>query len=419
MPPDKLLLAPQVMTPQELLSWHFAWLEQHARKEQKPPDWDWFVWVILAGRGWGKTRTGAEQVRQWVKTNKLVNLIGATADDARDIMIEGESGILNICPPEERPEYLISKRQLLWPNGARSLIFTADEPERLRGKQHMKLWADEVGSWRYEEAWDQAMFGLRLGTRPQAVVTTTPKPTKLVERLVTDKRNAITTGTTYENRENLAADFYRQVITRYEGTRLGDQELLARLLTDVPGALWQRTKLDELRVTAAPELIRVVVGVDPEASSEEGSAETGIIVAGRGKDGHGYVLSDRSLRATPDGWAKAAVSAYNLHKADRLVAEVNNGGEMVEAVIRIVDRHVAYRALHASRGKQTRAEPISALYEQGRVHHLGTFADLEQQMCSWVPGMTDSPDRMDALVWALTELMLGGGGNPFSHVKGA
>jgi len=377
-----------------------------ARDDQLLPAWDWFCWGIMAGRGWGKTRTGAETVRYWVRSYPLVNLIGATADDARDIMIEGESGILAICPPNERPAYVPSKRRLEWPNGAKSLIFTADEPERLRGKQSQKLWCDEIGSWRYGEAWDQAMMGLRLGDKPQAVATFTPKPLKIVKELVNDARNHITCGTTYDNRANLAEDFYCKVITKYEGTRLGRQELNAEILEDVEGALWKRDAMIEAyRVTKAPDLARIIVAVDPEASSEEGSAETGIVIAGIGKDREGYVLDDRSLRASPHGWATAAVTAYHVFKGDRIVGEVNNGGEMVEATLRTVDADIPYKALHASRGKQARAEPIAALYEQGRVHHVGCFPDLEDQLCSWVPG-DKSPDRLDALVWALTELML-------------
>ncbi|HOA25319.1 MAG TPA: terminase family protein [Aggregatilineales bacterium] len=368
---------------------------------------DWRYWLVMAGRGFGKTRTGAEMVRRWVRDYPLVNLIGATADDVRDIMVEGESGILAICPPGERPEYRPSKRRLDWPNGARSLLFTADEPERLRGKQHMKLWADELAAWRYPEAWDQAMFGLRLGDNPQAVITTTPKPVKAVRDLLKDAHTVTYTGTTYENRANLAEAFYNAIITKYEGTRLGRQELLAEILDDVPGALWKRDRIDDLRVTDLPNMTRIVVAIDPAVSTTDESSETGIVVAGVGKDGHGYVLDDLTVKASPHEWATRAVNAYHDYQADRIVAEVNNGGDMVEHTLKTVDPKLPYKKLHASRGKHTRAEPIAALYEQGRVHHVGMFAELEDQMCTWVPG-DDSPDRMDALVWALTELMLGG-----------
>lgn len=372
---------------------------------------DWRYWLVMAGRGFGKTRTGAEMVRRWVRDYPLVNLIGATADDVRDIMVEGESGILAICPPGERPEYRSSKRRLDWPNGARSLLFTADEPERLRGKQHMKLWADELAAWRYPEAWDQAMFGLRLGDNPQAVITTTPKPVKAVRDLLKDAHTVTYTGTTYENRANLAEAFYNAIITKYEGTRLGRQELLAEILDDVPGALWKRDRIDDLRVTDLPNMTRIVVAIDPAVSTTDESSETGIVVAGVGKDGHGYVLDDLTVKASPHEWATRAVNAYHDYQADRIVAEVNNGGDMVEHTVRTVDRRVSFKQVRASRGKLTRAEPVAALYEQGKVHHLGVLSQLEDQMCSWVPGDT-SPDRMDALVWALTELMLGGADDP-------
>ena len=394
-----------------LYDWSF-W----ARPKQLPPGHprgampdraDWRYWLVMAGRGFGKTRTGAEMVRRWVRDYPLVNLIGATADDVRDIMVEGESGILAICPPGERPEYRPSKRRLDWPNGARSLLFTADEPERLRGKQHMKLWADELAAWRYPEAWDQAMFGLRLGDNPQAVITTTPKPVKAVRDLLKDAHTVTYTGTTYENRANLAEAFYNAIITKYEGTRLGRQELLAEILDDVPGALWKRDRIDDLRVTDLPNMTRIVVAIDPAVSTTDESSETGIVVAGVGKDGHGYVLDDLTVKASPHEWATRAVNAYHDYQADRIVAEVNNGGDMVEHTVRTVDRRVSFKQVRASRGKLTRAEPVAALYEQGKVHHLGVLSQLEDQMCSWVPGDT-SPDRMDALVWALTELMLGG-----------
>ncbi len=385
-----------------LHDWEGTW----ARPEQLPPPWAWRVWLILAGRGFGKTRTGAEWVRASVRRYPLVNIIGATADDARDIMIEGESGILGVCPNKERPVYRPARRSLEWPNGARTLIFTADEPERLRGKQHMRLWADEVAAWRYPDAWDQAMLGLRLGDDPRAVVTTTPKPVRLVRELLAAKTTAVTRGSTYDNAANLAPAFLEQIVTKYEGTRLGRQELEAELLDDVPGALWTRAVLDDLRVAAAPDLQRVVVGIDPAVTSGEAADETGLVVAGKGVDGAYYVLADRTCRLSPDGWARRAVAAYREWKGDRVVAEVNNGGEMVEHLLRTVDPYVPYTAVHATRGKRVRAEPIAALYEQGRVHHVGGLPDLEDQMCNFTPdGYDGSPDRVDALVWALTDLL--------------
>jgi phage terminase large subunit-like protein len=376
-----------------------------ARPNQQTPAGDWTYWLILAGRGFGKTRTGAEWVRQQVKTSQYVNLIGATADDARDIMVQGESGILAICPDGERPEYRPSQRKLVWPNGAVSLIFTADEPERLRGKQHSGLWGDELAAWRYPEALDQAKLGLRLGAHPQACFTTTPRPTKLVKSLASDPATVVTRGTTYDNQANLAPTFFSSIIRTYEGTRLGRQELQAEILDDNPNALWNRKQIDALRVKEAPAMKRVVIGVDPSVTSNEDSDLAGIIAAGIGADDHGYVLDDLSLIASPDGWARAAVKAYHDLKADRLVAEVNNGGDLVELVIRTVDRNVSYKKVHASRGKMIRAEPIAALYEQGRVHHVGSLQELEDEMCDYDPiTSSKSPDRMDALVWAFTEL---------------
>jgi phage terminase large subunit-like protein len=389
--------------------------ELWARDEQLPPLDDWTYWLILAGRGFGKTRCGAEWVRSQARTNRFVNLIGATADDARDIMIEGESGILAVCPRHERPEYKSSQRKLEWPNGATSLIFTADEPERLRGKQHEKLWADELAAWRYAEAWTQAKFGLRLGRNPQACITTTPKPTPLVRELIDDHGTHVTRGTTYDNRANLAPTFFSEIVKAYEGTRIGRQELNGEVLLDNPRALWTRGRIDELRVPALTDetragflatLRRIVVAIDPAVTSNEHSDETGIVVAGISRDDHLYVLADLSLSASPDTWARTAVQALRTWGADRIVAESNNGGDMVEAVIRSVDRTVSYRKVTATRGKVIRAEPIAALYEQGRAHHVGGFDRLEDQMIEFDPTIvqTHSPDRMDALVWAATEL---------------
>lgn len=380
----------------------------NARPKQMIPSGSWLYWLILAGRGFGKTRTGAETVRIWSKKYNYVNLIGATSDDAREIMVEGESGILAICPKGERPEYKKHERKLVWPNGHVSLIFTADEPERLRGKQHAKLWPDELAAWRYPEAWDQAMLGLRLGDNPQAIVTTTPKPIKIIRDLVKDPGTHITTGSTYENKVNLAASFLTAIVKKYEGTRLGRQELNAEILDDNPGALWKRSIIDELRVEKAPALRRVVIAIDPAATKNKNSDETGITAEGLGFEGHGYMLADLSLRGTPEEWGRVAVNAFHHFKADRIIAEVNNGGDMVEHVIRSIDPNIPFRAVHASRGKITRAEPISALYEQGRIHHVGTFPVLEDQMCEYDPKTaTFSPDRMDSAVWGFTELFGG------------
>ena len=408
-----------LLTDAELYSLVYDW-SLFARPNQRAPQWDWATWLILAGRGYGKTRVGAEMVREWIKDgNNHVNLIAATADDLRDVMVEGESGILAVCPRGERPVYRVSKRRLEWPNGARSLLFSAQEPERLRGKQHSKLWADEPASWQYDvDAWDQAQFGLRLGKNPQTVATTTPRPTKLIRSLVEASKGeaptvAISRGTTYENRPNLATGFYSKIITKYENTRLGRQELLAEVLDDNPDALFKLADIDEARVTKLPPLVRIVVAMDPATTSTEESDEWGIIAAGQdARDpAHFYILVDDSDIYTPDEAAKVAVRLFHRLNADRLVGEANNGGDMIEALVRHQDGNVSYKKVTASRGKVVRAEPISALYEQKRVHHHGMFAKLEDQATNWNPKVDkDSPDRMDAMVWAMTELAEGTSG---------
>jgi phage terminase large subunit-like protein len=408
LPEATRLQALKSLTPEQqeelLHDWRF-W----ARPEQLEPPGDWRIWLILTGRGWGKTRTGAEWVRAQVRSGAAgrIALVAPTAADARDVMVEGESGILSIGSEAERPHYEPSKRRLTWPNGAIATLYSAEEPERLRGPQHDAAWCDELAAWRYmDAAWDMLMFGLRLGDNPRAVVTTTPKPKALLKTLLKDPHTHATRGSTYDNLPNLAPQFADEIIQRYKGTRLGRQELAGELLEDVEGALWTRAIIDGARVEDAPDLSRIVVGVDPAVTSGEDSCETGIVVAGQcGEDF--YVLADWSGRMTPEQWARRAVNAYHEFSADRVIGEVNNGGDLVESVIRNSDRNVAYSAVHASRGKAKRAEPIEALYEQGRVHHVGQFATLEDQMCSFVPQDADasnSPDRMDALVWALTDL---------------
>jgi phage terminase large subunit-like protein len=385
-------------------------------KQLEPTDRPWVNWLVMAGRGFGKTRMGSEQVRKWVKDFPIVNLIGPTASDVRDVMVEGigaGSAIMEVCRRDERPVYQKSHRRLVWPNGAISLLFSAEEPERLRGPQHMKVWSDELAAWKYpDEAWEQMEFGLRLGPNPQVVITTTPKPTRLIKSLAASEETVITHGSTYDNQANLAKKFYEKIIRKYEGTRLGRQELMAELLEDRPGALWTLQAIDADRVPQCPAfLTRVVVGVDPAVTSGDDSAEWGIVVVGMGPNPNGqvwpphfYVMDDLSGKFSPNEAAKRAVYGYRAHKVDRIVAEVNNGGDLVEAVLRNVDHSFAYKAVHASRGKLTRAEPIAALYEQHRVHHVGAFGVLEDQICDYIPSVSKSPDRMDALVWALTEL---------------
>ena len=406
LPGEQLQEAIETLTDDEAAALLYDW-KFWARPSQLPPPGDWRVWLILAGRGFGKTRTGAETTIDRVRrsVSKRVGLIAPTAADARDVMVEGESGILACSPPDFRPLYEPSKRRLTWPNGAVATLFSAEEPDRLRGPQHDFIWADEPAAWKYPETWDMAMFGLRLGTNPQVVATTTPRPTRLIRDLVADPGTVVTRGTTYENARNLAPAFLTAIVKKYEGTRLGRQELNGEILDDNPGALWSRNVIEALRVREHPPLLRIVVGVDPAVTSDPKSDETGIVVAGVDAAGHYYVLADASLQGTPLTWATAVKRVYDQYRADRVVAEKNNGGELVEANLRTVDRTLSYRGVWASRGKQTRAEPISSLYEQGKVHHVGTFPLLEDQMCDWAPDSGDpSPDRMDALVWAMTEL---------------
>jgi len=374
--------------------------------------------MILAGRGFGKTRAGGEQILKWkAEGYKRFALVAQTPAEARDVMIEGESGILEISPPWDLPIYESSKRRITWANGARATVYSGENPEMLRGPQHEKAWVDELAKYRYpQETWDNLMLGLRIGSNPQVVVTTTPKPIKLIKEILKDTDNIITRGNTYENIGNLADAFIKTVIKKYENTRLGRQELYAELLDDNPRALWERKDIEEQRVIKAPDLIRVVVGVDPSVTDTETSDEAGIVVAGIDKNGHGYVLEDKSLKASPHGWAKAAVTGYHAWRGDRIVGEVNNGGDMIEFVIRSVDRNVAYKKVHATRGKQLRAEPIAALYEQKKIHHVGYFADLEDEYCEWEPG-DKSPNRLDAAVWAFTELF-GTGHAVGLHVTG-
>ncbi|HYL48663.1 MAG TPA: terminase family protein [Stellaceae bacterium] len=383
-----------------------------ARPNQLPPPGDWRVWLLLAGRGFGKTRSGAEFVRARVESGlaSRVALVGPTASDVRDVMIEGESGLLAISGEDWRPAYEPSKRRLTWPNGAVALAFSADEPERLRGPQHDLAWCDELAAWRYAAAWDNLLLGLRLGSDPRAVVTTTPKPNRLVRDVLASPGTVVTRGSTFDNAANLAPAFLDTVVRRYQGTRLGRQELEAELLDDVPGALWSRDAIEAARVTAAPDLSRIVVAIDPAASSGEGADETGIVVAGLAHDGRVYVLDDLSGRMSPRAWALKAIAAYRKFAADRIVAEINNGGEMVEATLRSVQSDAPFRALRASRGKAVRAEPVAALYEQGRVHHVGGLPALEDQLCAFTADFDraasgTSPDRLDALVWAVTDLM--------------
>lgn len=408
----------RVLTPAEADEVYNDW-RFWSRPDQRAPTGSWRIWLILAGRGYGKTRCGAEWVLEQVRRgSRRIALVGETKADVRDVMVEGESGIL-ACSGNQRPLYEPSKRRLTWRNGAMATCYSGDEPDQLRGPQHDGAWLDELAKYRYaEETWSNLDLGLRLGDDPQAVVTTTPRPIPIIRELVNDKRATITRGSTYDNLPNLAESFASRIIERYEGTRLGRQELHAEILDDIPGALWQRSDIDDHRRANPPTSCeRIVVGIDPAVTSGEEADETGIVVAAAA-DGHGYVLEDLSGHYTPSEWASEALKAYYRHNADRIVAEVNQGGEMVEHTIRTLDRNASFKAVRASRGKIRRAEPIAALYEQHRVHHCGMFPALEDQLCTYTPDTADSPDRLDALVWALTDTMLGVHGGGMTQIRG-
>lgn len=405
LPDDERARLLNAMAPDDARHLAYDW-RFRARSNQLAPDGDWFVWLLRAGRGFGKTRCGAEFIREKVETRtwRRVALIAPTAADARDVMVEGASGILSISPPWNKPLYEPSKRRLTWRNGAVALLFSADEPERLRGPQFDGAWADEIAVWRYlEPAWTNLMFGLRLGARPQIVVTTTPRPLRWLKELIARPTTATTNGSSYENIENLAPRYVDEVIAPYVGTRLGRQEIEGELLEDVEGALWTPAMIDETRVERLPDdLRRIVVGVDPPG----GATEAGIVAAATSSTGRDfYVLDDRSLRASPAEWGRIAVELLDWFDGDRIIAEANYGGTMVASTIATVNQNAPVKLVHASVGKRIRAEPIAALYEQGRVHHVGTFRKLEDEMTSFTGAPGDaSPNRLDALVWALTEL---------------
>jgi len=403
------------------------WLRRNwrgrARPAQLPPPDDWFVWLILAGRGFGKTRAGAEWVRAIGEADGAarIALVGATLQEARAVMVEGESGLLAIAPPGQRPRWQPARRLLRWPSGATAMLYGAADPETLRGPQHSHGWADEIAKWpRASAAWDNLVMGMRLGARPRIVATTTPRPVALLRRLVADPGVVVTRGRTRDNRAVLPPAFLAEMARSYGGTRLGAQELDGALMLDLDGALWTRKLLDDCRaagpVPARQDLGRLVIGVDPSAS-ETGDA-CGIVVAGLTEDGLAMVLEDATIaRASPEAWARTVASAAWRWRADRIVAEVNNGGAMVGAVLRAADIALPLRLVHASRGKSARAEPIAAAYESGRVRHAALFVDLEDQLCGMMAngryeGPGRSPDRADALVWCLTDLLLGGTGAP-------
>jgi phage terminase large subunit-like protein len=384
----------------------------HARASQRPPDGDWDVWLALAGRGWGKTRVGAEWAIAQARKYERGALIGPTAADTRDVLIEGESGIMACAPATFRPVYEPSKRRLTYPNGSIQMCYSADEPNRLRGPQHHYGWFDELAAWRYMETWDMAQLGMRLGDHPKICITTTPRPIPLIKRLLKDEMTAVVRGSTYDNLDNLAPTFRRAVIAKYEGTTLGRQELDAEVLEDLPGALVARRHIDENRVRPedVPELIRIVVGMDPAGTGL--GDETGLVVVGAAQNGHLYVISDVSEKLTP---LKAAEKAWNLVEsshASLLVVEDNGGKDWIETVLKRAwkdadnDGPPPLRRVNASQGKKLRAQPVAMRYEQGRVHHVGAFSELEDQLTTWIPEEdTDSPDRIDAMVHAATHHM--------------
>jgi len=448
----------RLTTAERVIGRHFLW-EDKARPEQKPPSGDWTTWLYLAGRGAGKTRSCAEWLA-WkaIETpNTRCGIIARTFGDARDTCAEGESGIISILRQYgQLKNWNRSLGEIILHNASRIKLFSAEEPDRLRGPQHEYIWADELAAWQYADAWDQAQFGLRLGQHPQVVIATTPRPTKILKTIMADEHTVISRGTTYDNLSNLAPTVATAILSRYEGTRLGRQELLGEIIDEVEGALWRGADIDAYRVGAdtvvmpgttsfttsddpftrqlttgplprstssAPEpqgqsanpsrkveMVRVVVAIDPATTTGEDSDMTGLVVVAKGDDGDGYVLADRTLKGSPAEWARKAIQAlHDFGNIGVIVAETNQGGDMVEHTLRSIEHHIPFKKVHAKQGKRLRAEPISALYEQGRIHHVGTFPELEEQMTTWLPDSGYSPDRLDALVHGITELNLAKG----------
>jgi phage terminase large subunit-like protein len=394
-----------------------------AHRHQEPPasannGGPWTTWLALGGRGAGKTRLGAEWVRALAHGRGpyaeaafgRIALVGESEHDVREVMIEGPAGLLRTAPRSERPLWTSSRGRLEWPNGAVAEAFSADDPESLRGPQFDAAWCDELAKWRYAgAAFDMLQFGLRLGTRPRQLITTTPRPIPLLKRLIADPRSAVTRAATHANAAHLSPAFLDEVLARYAGTRLGRQEIDGEIIEDRPDALWSRAMIEAARVAVAPVMARIVVGIDPSASSRPNADACGIVSAGRAEDGCIYVLEDATVKSlAPSGWATRAIALYRRLKADALVAEVNQGGDMVGAVLRNVDPAVPLKTVHATRGKYLRAEPVAALYAQGKVKHVAPpKEELEDQMCDFgLGGLSSggSPDRLDALVWAVTEL---------------
>jgi len=426
--PDAIQAFMASLDTMEMHLWNHDWNLFVRPTQLRPEGEDWDTWVILAGRGFGKTRPGSETVIDWaIELGQLygtghIALLGKDPEDIRKVMIEGESGILSVSPPWFRPIFEPTKKQLTWPNGVKASYYSSEEPDSLRGPQHHKLWGDEICKWKKgEDMWDMASFGLRLGHNPQSVLTTTPRPVEPLLTILKEKGTIVTRGSTRDNQANLAPKFIRAIEKKYAGTRLGRQELEAELLMDTPGALWTREMIEKAKRRykeggKPPNMTQLTVAVDPGVTDPKDDpelmddlAETGIVVAGRGEDGHLHVLHDFSGHFSPHQWGQKAGIHYETLKADNIVGEVNNGGDLVEFVIKteakVLGYDVNFKKVHASRGKRTRGEPVSAIYEQHRAHHWDDMPELEDQMATWVPGLK-SPDRMDALVWAATEVML-------------
>jgi len=421
LPPERIDIALELaegLSQEQLALLRHDWL-LWAHAAQMPPEGDWTTWLLIGGRGSGKTRAGAEWVRSLATGASPVSriaLVGETMAQARAVMVEGESGIMRVHPDDERPRFDVGRAQLFWDNGATAYLLPANDPERFRGPQFAAAWCDELAKWpKAETTWDMLQFGLRLGPHPRQLVTTTPRPTRLLKRLLAEKGTVTTRMASTANRRNLAPSFFAAIVERYQETALGRQELDGEMIEEVAGALWKREALEANRIAARPALDRVIVALDPPVTGHARSDACGIVVAGRSGD-VAVVLADRTVQGTsPVGWARAAITAWYEFEADAVVAEVNQGGDLVKEVLAQVDAGVPVRTVRATRGKWVRAEPVAALYAQGRVKHLGLFADLEDELCAFGPDGLEggrSPDRMDALVWAITELMLKGGAVP-------
>lgn len=436
LPDDEVADILKQLGPSQAEELRYNW-EFWARPEQLEPEGDWNAWLALAGRGWGKTRAGAEWVRHRIKKgDKIVHCVAPTKGDVRRVMVEGDSGLLNVCWKGDKtyrgkhigfPVWSPTNNTLTWENGSKAVFFSAEDPERLRGPQAYSAWTDELCAWRNaQETWDMMMFGLRLGRKPQVFITTTPKTTKLLRNIISDPKTSISKGSTFDNAANLADTFLDAVKKTYEGTRLGRQELYAEILDEASGALWNRELLFKCEVDRdeVPPLSRIVVSVDPAVTNKTDSDMTGMVVAGIDQEGTAYVLEDHTDHYSPKEWAAKAIELYHEHMADRIVAERNQGGDMVRHTLQTEDENVPIKLVHASRGKMARAEPVSALYEQGKVKHVKGLNDLEDQMVQWEPlGSIGSPDRLDAMVWALTDLSLNGYAKPqlklaYSNAKG-